>query len=89
MKSQVVGELVRFKYDIIIIWTSSVSGSLSKVAKASLFIQTGYKTQNIRRQISISCVGFEPTIQVFEWAKTVHDLDRAVIVVDPIINSAH
>jgi hypothetical protein len=23
-------------------WTSSISGSLSKVAKASLFIQTGY-----------------------------------------------
>jgi hypothetical protein len=26
-------------------------------------------------------VGFEPTIPVFEWAKTVHALDRAAIVI--------
>jgi hypothetical protein len=27
-------------------------------------------------------VGFEPTIPVFERAKTVHDLDRAAAVID-------
>jgi hypothetical protein len=27
-------------------------------------------------------VGFEPTIPVFEWAKTVDDLDRAATVID-------
>jgi hypothetical protein len=26
-------------------------------------------------------VGFEPTIPVFEWAKTVHALDRATTVI--------
>jgi hypothetical protein len=26
-------------------------------------------------------VGFEPTIPVFEWAKTVHALDRAATVI--------
>jgi hypothetical protein len=26
-------------------------------------------------------VGFEPTIPVFEWAKTVHALDRTAIVI--------
>jgi hypothetical protein len=28
-------------------------------------------------------VGFEPTIPAFEWAKTVHALDRAAIVIGP------
>jgi hypothetical protein len=27
-------------------------------------------------------VGFEPTIPVFEWAKTVHALDRVATVID-------
>jgi hypothetical protein len=26
-------------------------------------------------------VGFEPTIPVFEWAKTVHALDRAATII--------
>jgi hypothetical protein len=26
-------------------------------------------------------IGFEPTIPMFEWAKTVHALDRAAIVI--------
>jgi hypothetical protein len=38
------------------------------------------QTQNKRTQISMPRVGFEPTIPVFERAKTVHALDRAVIV---------
>jgi hypothetical protein len=33
------------------------------------------QTQNHRTQRSIPRVGFEPTIPVFEWAKTVHALD--------------
>jgi hypothetical protein len=31
--------------------------------------------------ISVPQVGSEPTIQVFEWAKTVHALDRAATVI--------
>jgi hypothetical protein len=39
------------------------------------------QTQNKRTQTSMPQVGFEPTIPVFEWAKTVHVLDRAATVI--------
>jgi hypothetical protein len=39
------------------------------------------QTQNKRIQTSMPRVGFEPTIQVFERAKTVHALDRAVTLI--------
>jgi hypothetical protein len=38
------------------------------------------QTQNKRRQTSMPWVGLEPTIPVFERAKTVHDLDRTATV---------
>jgi hypothetical protein len=38
-------------------------------------------TQNKRTQPSMPRVGFEPTIPVFERAKTVHVLDRAAAVI--------
>jgi hypothetical protein len=37
------------------------------------------QTQNKRIR---TCMGFEPTIPMFEWAKTVHALDRAATVID-------
>jgi hypothetical protein len=39
------------------------------------------QTQNKRRQTSMSRVGFEPTIPVFERVKTVHASDRAATVI--------
>jgi hypothetical protein len=39
------------------------------------------RTQNKRTQILMPGVGFEPTIPVFERAKTVHALDRAATVI--------
>jgi hypothetical protein len=39
------------------------------------------QTHNKRKQISMPRMGFEPTIPVFEHAKTVHALDRAATVV--------
>jgi hypothetical protein len=39
------------------------------------------QTQNKRTQTSMSQVGLEPTIPVFEQAKTVHALDRAATVI--------
>jgi hypothetical protein len=36
-------------------------------------------------QISMSWVGFKPTIPAFKRAKTVHALDRAASVIGPII----
>jgi hypothetical protein len=38
------------------------------------------QTQNKRTQTSVPRVGFEPMIPVFERAKTVHAVDRAVTV---------
>jgi hypothetical protein len=39
------------------------------------------QTQNKRTQTSMLLVGFEPTIQASERAKTVHTLDRAATVI--------
>jgi hypothetical protein len=39
------------------------------------------QTQNKRTHTSMPWVGFETTITAFERAKTVHALDRAVIVI--------
>jgi hypothetical protein len=39
------------------------------------------QTQNKCTQASLPQVGFEPTIPVFEWAKTFHALDRAATVI--------
>jgi hypothetical protein len=39
------------------------------------------QAQNKHKQTSMPPVGFEPTIAVFEWSKTVHTLDRAVTVI--------
>jgi hypothetical protein len=47
----------------------------STIRKAAVY------TQNERSQISMPQLGFEPTIQVFEWAKEVHALDRAAAVI--------
>jgi hypothetical protein len=43
------------------------------------------RTQNKHRQTSMSRMGFEPTIPVFERAKSVHALDRAAILNIPYI----
>jgi hypothetical protein len=39
------------------------------------------QTQNKRTQTSMTRVRFKPTTPVFEWAKTVHALDRAATVI--------
>jgi hypothetical protein len=39
------------------------------------------QTHNKSTQTSMPQVGFEPTIPVFELAKTVHELDRAATVI--------
>jgi hypothetical protein len=47
------------------------------------YLHTGqHKHRTKRTQTSIPQVGFEPTIPVFEQAKTVRVLDRAATVVD-------
>jgi hypothetical protein len=48
-------------------------------------IQGTTQTQNKRTQTTTPRVGFEPTIPVFEMAKTVHALDRAATVIGRIM----
>jgi hypothetical protein len=38
------------------------------------------QTQNTRKEASMPQVGFEPTITVFEWAKTVHIYCLATVI---------
>jgi hypothetical protein len=54
----------------------------SALRKAATYTQNNIKTKNKRTQTSMPGVGFELTIPVFERAKTVHALDRAVTVID-------
>jgi hypothetical protein len=44
------------------------------------------QTQNKRTQTSMPRVGFEPTIPVFERAKTVHALDRMAAVISRYVD---
>jgi hypothetical protein len=44
------------------------------------------QTQNKRTQTSMSLVKFEPTIPVFERAKTIHALDRAATVIGRVMS---
>jgi hypothetical protein len=39
------------------------------------------ETQNKHTQTSMTQVGYEPTIPVFEWEKTVHALDLPATVI--------
>jgi hypothetical protein len=45
------------------------------------YLHTGQHKQNKRTQVFMPRVEFEPTIPVFERAKTVHALDRAATVI--------
>jgi hypothetical protein len=50
-----------------------------------LYLYTEQHKQNKRTQTSMPRVGFEPSTQVFERAKTVHVLDRAATVIDTYV----
>jgi hypothetical protein len=39
------------------------------------------QTQNNHRQTSMPSMGFEPTVPMFEQAKTVHELDRVSTII--------
>jgi hypothetical protein len=44
-------------------------------------VQHKHRINTHTYQISMPCVGYEPTIPAFEQAKTVHVLDRSAIVI--------
>jgi hypothetical protein len=64
------------------LFTQSV-GLLGRGIKLSQgrYLHTGQHKQNKGTLTSMPRKGFEPTIPVFERAKTVHDLDRAATVI--------
>jgi hypothetical protein len=57
------------------------AGQGNQPVERSLPTHKSTQTQNKRTQTSIPRAGFEPTTPVFEWAKTVHALDRAASVI--------
>jgi hypothetical protein len=66
---------------------SQTVGRLGRVISLSqdLYLNTGQHKHRINaytHQISMPCVGFEPTISASERAKTVHALDRTATVTD-------
>jgi hypothetical protein len=54
--------------------------TVGKTPSQGRYLHRTIQTLNKRTQISMRRVGFEPTIPVFERAKTVHALDRAAAV---------
>jgi hypothetical protein len=67
---------------------SQTVGLLGRVISPlqSRYLNTGELKHRINaytHQISMPCVGFEPTIPASELAKTVHALDRAATVTGP------
>jgi hypothetical protein len=58
------------------IWKDSMDGGSAR-HKASIY--TGRHNTEKRGHTSMTRVGFEPTILVFERSKTVRDLDRAAM----------
>jgi hypothetical protein len=53
--------------------------------KQGRYLQMTTQTQNKCRQISTPCVGFQPMIWAFKWAKTVHASDLVVTVIGFVI----
>jgi hypothetical protein len=65
-----------------LIYTQSVGFFVRGISPSQgRYLHTEHHKHNKRTQTSMFQVGFEPTIPVFERAKTVHALDRAVTVI--------
>jgi hypothetical protein len=74
-------DLCHFFSFLILYTVSSTPWKGDQPVARPLSTHTATQTQNKRTQTSIPRVGFEPTIPVFERAKTVHVFDRAAIVI--------
>jgi hypothetical protein len=70
------------RFFIFLIYTQSV-GLLERGISPSQgrYLHPEQHKYRINAQLSMSQMGFKPTIPVFEWAKTVHALDRAATVI--------
>jgi hypothetical protein len=68
-------------FSVFIIYTQSVGLLVRGISPSQGRLHTTAETQNKRAQTSMPRLGFKPRIPVFEWAKTVHALDRAATVI--------
>jgi hypothetical protein len=68
-------------FSFLILHTVGLLGLGNQPVAGPLPTHRTTQTQNQRTQTSMPRVGFEPTIPVFEQAKTVHTLDRAATVI--------
>jgi hypothetical protein len=66
-------DLIQSRYD-------SLDGGSARRKAATCTHRTA-RTKNKRTQKSMTQMGFEPMIRVFERAKTIHALDRATTVI--------
>jgi hypothetical protein len=79
---------------MIILQTAGLLGWVISLSQG-LYLNTGQHKHKINTyQTSMHCVGFEPTIQAYELAKTVHVLDRSATVTGqgrymPALNHRH
>jgi hypothetical protein len=79
--STAVVDLGRFFSFLILYTVGRTPWTSDQPVARSLPTQRTTKTQNKRTQTSMPRMGFEPTISVFERAKTVHVLDCAATVI--------
>jgi hypothetical protein len=73
-------DLGRF-FSFLIFYTVGRTLSTGVSPSQGRYLHTGQHKQNKRTQTSMSQMGFQPTIPVFERAKIVHALDRAATVI--------
>jgi hypothetical protein len=70
--------LAAFFFQILDLFTQSVGLLGRRISLSQVrYLHTGQHKQNKPTNTSMPQVGLEPTIPVFERAKTVHALDRA------------
>jgi hypothetical protein len=79
-KQNVVKSVLKQKPVLLLLWLYSPWTGDQPVARP-LSTHRATQTQNKRTQTSMPPMGFEPTIPVFERAKTVHALDHAATVI--------
>lgn len=68
-------ELTSETINLVVMWYDSLDGETA-LRKASTY--TGQHNRENCGHTSVHNVGFEPTIPLFEWSKTVHVLDHSV-----------
>jgi hypothetical protein len=73
-------------FQFLNLYTVGLLGWGISPSQGHYYLHTKQHKQNKRTQTSMPRVGFEPMIPAFEWAKTVHGLDCAAIVIGILVD---